>query len=189
MRVISGAAKGRILKAPKGLATRPTTDKVKEAVFSVLADLVCDAVVLDAYAGSGALAIEALSRGAKNAVLCDKSRAAAAVIRDNLTKSGLVEKTKFFNLPVEKVLSENLAANFNLVFLDPPYNTGHIAVIEELLLQPGVLSIDAIVVLETAADKEELFVSDKWRLLKKSRYGETAVVYYGLVAYDQTQAE
>lgn len=182
MRVIAGSAKKLTLKAPKGIKTRPTTDKVKGAMFNVLADLVVNAKVLDAFAGSGSLGIEALSRGAAFADFFDKDRNAAAVIRDNLEHAKMSELAKVYTGQAEKLVPA-AGGNYNLVFLDPPYNTGLVGVIEKSLLIPGVLSEDVVVVLETNGKNPETFQSDLWECYKTSEYGDTAVIYYGLKSY------
>jgi 16S rRNA (guanine966-N2)-methyltransferase len=187
MRVIAGKFKGLTLKAPKGMKTRPTTDKVREAVFNVLADLVFEANVLDAFAGSGALGIEALSRGAKHVDFFDKDRQAISVIKENLQKARITEFANVKIGQVEKLLLQN-TVKYNLVFLDPPYNKGHISVIENILLTKGILSNDVVVVLETNSKNMELFQSDLWECYKTSVYGDTAVVYYGLKSFKSGNA-
>lgn len=182
MRVIAGSAKKLSLKAPKGMKTRPTTDKVKGAMFNVLADLVAEAKVLDAFAGSGALGIEALSRGAAFADFYDKDRHALAAIRDNLAHAGMQEQSAVHCGLLEKLLPQ-AAGGYNLVFLDPPYNKGLVKMAENLLLLPDMLTEDAVIVLETSSKVPELFSSDLWECYKTSVYGDTSVVYYGFKAY------
>jgi 16S rRNA (guanine(966)-N(2))-methyltransferase RsmD len=178
MRVIAGIAKGHALQAPKGTKTRPTADRVKEAVFSVLGDLVFKAKVLDCYGGSGALGIEALSRGALLAVFFEREREALNIIKKNLLKTNFSENTKVYGGDVVKILPGLTKAEFDLVFLDPPYNRGEIAKIENALLQEGILKQDAVVVLETEKKQPELFQTENWELKKTSFYGDTAVYYY-----------
>ena len=182
MRVIAGSAKRMTLKAPKGMKTRPTTDKVKGAIFNVLADLVVDARVLDAFAGSGALGIEALSRGASFVDFFDKDRQAQAVIKDNLEHTGMQEFAKVHSGQAEKLIPVG-KGGYNLVFLDPPYNQGLVGVIEDVLLLPNMLTNDAVVVLETNSKDMELLKSDLWECYKTSVYGDTAVIYYGFKSY------
>ena len=178
MRVVAGIAKGHPIIAPKGTKTRPTADRVKEAIFSVLGELGQNAKILDAYAGSGALGIEALSRGAGFAVFFDKNRAAQTVIKSNLAKTGFSEKAAVYGGDVCKMLPTLPQAEFDLIFLDPPYNCGEIAKIETVLLQEGMLTENAVVILETVKKQPELFQDAAWQLKKTSYYGDTAVVYY-----------
>ena len=122
MRIIAGEAKGRHLFSPDGKETRPTSDKVREALFSIIAAKVPDAQVLDLFGGTGALGLEAMSRGARNAVICDVSKKAAECIQKNIAvvmqgKEGVT----FLRADYRKAL-ESLKGNvFDLVFLDPPY--------------------------------------------------------------------
>lgn len=121
MRVIAGRLGGRTLKAPRGLATRPTSDRVREALFSMLGD-VAGAAVLDLYAGTGALGIEALSRGAARAVLVESARPALAVIRENLGALDLADQARVLGQPVARALPElGRLGPFDVIFLDPPY--------------------------------------------------------------------
>lgn len=182
MRVIAGSAKGLNLKAPKGMKTRPTTDKVKGAVFNVLADLTVGAKVLDAFAGSGALGIEALSRGAAFVDFIDRDRQAVTVIKENLLRAKMTERSSVHMGQTEKILPK-LSGGYQLVFLDPPYHRGFIGMMEPILLAEGVLSEDVVVILETGSKEEELFQSDLWECYKTSVYGDTKVVYYGLKSF------
>jgi 16S rRNA (guanine966-N2)-methyltransferase len=118
MRVIAGEFRSRTLKTLPGLTTRPTPDRLREALFNVLAPRIADTVFLDLYAGTGAVGIEALSRGARRAIFVEKGRAAAQVIRDNLRALGLEARSEVFASKPAPVL-ERLAAD--IVFLDPPY--------------------------------------------------------------------
>lgn len=153
MRVIAGTLGGRRLVAPRGLATRPTTDRVREALFSALGS-VAGARVLDLYAGTGALGIEALSRGAASAVFVESARPALAALRENLRSLDLASVTRVVGEPVGRAVAR-LAAEagasppFDLVFADPPYDDVDAALdaLEGLL---PVLAPDARIVLEHA---------------------------------------
>ena len=136
MRVIAGLAKGRTLTAPKGNATRPMTERAREGLFSSLGDIVAGARVLDLYAGSGSLGIEALSRGSQRAVFVERQAEAIDALRKNLDAVGL--GGEIATQSVEEYVSRG-AAIFDLVFVDPPYAAGA-AALEELLdsLQPLV---------------------------------------------------
>jgi 16S rRNA (guanine966-N2)-methyltransferase len=118
MRVIAGEFRSRRLKTLPGLETRPTPDRLREALFNVLTPVIADSIFLDAYAGSGAVGIEALSRGAARAIFVEKNRSAVEVIRDNLTSLGLTNRAEVYTGKTLVVL-ERVAAN--IVFLDPPY--------------------------------------------------------------------
>ncbi|GAB4532889.1 MAG: hypothetical protein Kow0063_14050 [Anaerolineae bacterium] len=124
MRVIAGIAKGRRLKSVPGDVTRPITDRVKEALFSILGDFVVGARVLDLFAGTGAVGIEALSRGAAEAVFVDKSSPALRTVRDNLQLTQLSDRATVLRVDAFKYLSGPIAAPFDLIYVAPPQYKG-----------------------------------------------------------------
>ncbi len=177
MRVIAGALGGRRLVAPPGRATRPTSDRVREALFSVLGD-VSDAQVLDLYAGTGALGIEALSRGARRAVFVENGRPALAVLRENLASLDLGAASRVVAQPVLRAL-EGLAAEgpFDLVLLDPPYaalaEAGRV-----LAALPGKLAApEGRVVLEHASRDAPPVIAGLSLAFTRA-YGDTAIALY-----------
>ena len=121
MRVIAGTARGVPLVAPRGRDTRPITDRVKETLFAILGDRVPDAAVLDLYAGSGAIGIEALSRGAAHATFVERGRDAIAALRTNLERTGLAGGARVEATDVERFLATGEGGPWTLVVLDPPY--------------------------------------------------------------------
>lgn len=149
MRVIAGRLRGRTLRAPRGRATRPTADRVREALFSMLGD-VSGLVVLDLYAGSGALGIEALSRGAERAVFVEANRSALACLQRNVGELGLVERASVVGARVERAAARLKGLGpFDLVLCDPPWPALDEA-LDSLgpLLESVVLSRSAVLVLE-----------------------------------------
>jgi 16S rRNA (guanine966-N2)-methyltransferase len=175
MRVIAGAHGGRVLSAPRGRATRPTSDRVREAVFSILGD-VSGLSVLDLYAGSGALAIEALSRGAASATLVDSAPAAIAAIRRNLTALGVEAEVRRGEARTFLRAASRSAPQYDLVFLDPPYrHTSELGAELSAALAP-MLAPGARVVAESdrrAPLRLEL------PLLDERRYGDTLIQIHG----------
>ncbi len=140
MRVIAGSARGLRLVAPRDTATRPVADRVKETCFAILADRVLDASVVDLYAGSGALGIEALSRGAGACVFVERGREALTAIRQNLVQTGFEDRAELAGVEVSRFLASARAVQFDLAFLDPPYaERAILAPLERLLpcLNPG----------------------------------------------------
>lgn len=178
MRIISGEARGKTISAPAGTKTRPTTERVREAIFSALGPFLPGAAVLDAFGGSGALGLEAISRGAKSAVFCDADRQAVNVIRKNIAACKFADRAKVY--PGDAVKTIARLSGFDVVLLDPPYNRGFIAAVEPILLGEGFLHDGAIVMLETAAKEPEIFSDERWEILRQKTYGDTAVYYFRL---------
>ena len=176
MRIITGTARGARLKAPKGLDTRPTADRVKESLFSILGERVRGARVLDLFAGTGSLGLEALSRGAASAVFVD--RATVSVIRENAVHTHLLASAQFLRQDVLTALPRLAAAGekFDLVFCDPPYETGLWQRVLLALDRFPLLSPEALVVVERGAAKKELppFSTLVWQ--RTVRYGRTTQI-------------
>lgn len=168
MRVVAGIAKGRPLVAPKGDVTRPTSDFVREAVFNALASAVDleGAAVLDLFAGTGALGIEALSRGAATAELVDADRRAVEAIRKNLDRTGLTGGTVHQSDALRWLARRDPSAlRFDVAFVDPPYAfAAWPAVLEALPADLAVLESD-----------REIGPGDAWEVLRSKRYGTTVV--------------
>ncbi|MDQ1429664.1 MAG: rRNA (guanine966-N2)-methyltransferase [Actinomycetota bacterium] len=179
LRVIAGSAGGRRLVAPKGSA-RPTTDRLKEALFASLGrHRTDDATVLDLYAGSGALAIEALSRGATRAVLVDRDHQAEVAIRANLRAVGFAGAARFQRSTVAAFLAASVPeAPFDLVFLDPPYDTPAAEIDATLatLATGGLVAIGGTVVVERPRHGDPLTLPEGWGIEKERAYGDTLLV-------------
>ena len=165
MRVITGTARGKRLKTLEGLDVRPTSDKVKEAIFSIIQFDIPEARILDLFAGSGQLGIEALSRGAKSCVFVDKRRASVTCVRENVESCGFTTLSRIINADGIGYLRS--APEFDIALLDPPYHQG--LIIEALPLLSGKISRGGLVVCEHEAglDLPERVGS----LIKKKEYG------------------
>jgi 16S rRNA (guanine966-N2)-methyltransferase len=178
LRVIAGTAGGRRLESPPG-GTRPTTERVREAVFSSLGGAVVGASVLDLYAGSGAMAIEALSRGAARAVLVERNRKAAAVCRRNLETVGATDRARVVEQAVERVLASSPPpeAPFDVVCCDPPYSMSdpELSAVLASLAEPGWVAHDAVVVVERAVRAPVEDIPRGWRHRLARPYGDTLV--------------
>jgi 16S rRNA (guanine966-N2)-methyltransferase len=176
VRVVAGRLGGRSLRAVPGPATRPTSDRVREALFAVLGDRVEGARVLDLFAGTGALAVEALSRGAERAVLVEQAAPAVAVIRANLAALGLTGVATVRRTRAETYLRTQRDGPFDLVFLDPPYAVG-VGLVTGLLarLARGALAPGATVVVEAAARAEPPVWPPGLDPDAPRRYGDTAL--------------
>jgi 16S rRNA (guanine966-N2)-methyltransferase len=181
MRVIAGRLGGRALKAPAGDATRPTGARVKEALFSILGD-VTETRVLDLYAGSGALGIEALSRGARLAVFVEAARPALACLRENLTKLGLDDAATVLPQRVEAAAAHlHKYGPFELVLCDPPWRDVKLARQQlEALAKAGLFAPTARIVLEHAAKDPPpaLEGTNLLRVCDERRWGDTAVTLF-----------
>ena len=175
MRVIAGSHGGRLLRAPRGQSTRPTSDRVREAVFSILGDI-SGAVVLDLYAGSGALAIEALSRGAAQATLVDAAPDAVATIRRNLSELGLEARVRREDALEFLRTASRAAPQYDLVFLDPPYRHSSELGAELSTALAPVLIPGARAVAES--DRRGPLRLDL-PLLDERRYGDTLILIHG----------
>jgi 16S rRNA (guanine(966)-N(2))-methyltransferase RsmD len=181
MRVIAGASRGRRLALFEGHDVRPTPDRVREALFSILQSKLgsfSNLIVLDLFAGSGALAIEALSRGATSACLVDKAPASGKIIRENLDRCQLSDKAKVIIGNALQTLPQLSSGSFDLIFLDPPYGLGlaeqALARIDSL----GLLNEDGIICVETGT-KESLPKSiGQLQRMDQRRYGSIMINFY-----------
>ena len=178
MRVISGTLKGRRLFSPTGWATRPTADRIKESVFNILSGGIADQRVLDLFAGTGALGIEALSRGAQTAVFIDQRKTALAAIRRNIVNLGLEDRTRIIQWNIRKNLNCLASGRpFDLVFMDPPYATGAVTPTLKALIASRALVSGARIVIEHS-DREHLDpCMDALTLADQRRFGKTLVSF------------
>lgn len=175
MRVITGTARGRKLLAPQGLDTRPTSDMAKEALFSIIQFEVEGSAVLDLFAGSGQLGIEALSRGARSAVFVDASREANQVITQNLESTKLKDRARVAMMDAVAYL-KTVREPFDIALLDPPYNKGLIEAVLPLLvpcMNPG-----GIIVCETERDETLPETAGAFAARKEYRYGKAKLTTY-----------
>jgi len=182
LRVIAGSMRGRRLVSPPGEHVRPTKDFVREAVFSALDSrgAIVDANVLDLYSGTGALAIEALSRGATRALLVERDRAALDAVDHNIDQLGLADRARVQRADVAAVLAgpPPREAPFHLVIADPPYDTedASIAGLLASLAAPGWLAADALIVVERPA-RTEIVVPEGLRACWERTFGDTLVFF------------
>ena len=176
MRIITGTAKGCRLKAPKGMSTRPTSDRIKESLFSILGSLVLDASVLDLFAGTGGLGLEALSRGASHAVFVDAST--ADIIRENAEHARLLGNSEIVHREAISFLGHLAGGErrFDLIFCDPPYHKGlwekALVMVDrgDLLLPGGVL------VVEHGGDERRLPDLRALECVREVSYGHTSAI-------------
>ncbi len=174
MRVISGTAGGRKLHSPDGDAVRPTTDQVKEAIFNIIQFDLEGRRVLDLFAGSGQMGIEALSRGAREAVFTDSSRASIALVRENLRLCGLKGKV----LLTDALQFLQKGGKFDIIFIDPPYDAGLYDDVLARINAVDNLTEGGIIICELRAGTALPQMCPPYRLLREKRYGRVAVALF-----------
>ncbi len=177
MRIIAGTHGGQVLKAPAGQGTRPFLDSVKESLFNIITARVPDAQVLDLFAGSGSLAIEALSRGARSAVLIENSSRALGCIGQNLERTGLSDRARVVKGKLPGVLAR-LAAEIDLVFVDPPYGAGLVEPTLESLCAGNILLPGALVIVHRPAREEPAGGIENLHLWRERVYGQARLDFY-----------
>lgn len=177
MRVITGSARGVRLQAPKGMDTRPTLDQVKEGIFSAIQFEVDGRRVLDLFAGSGQMGIEALSRGAKSAVFVDMRQDACAVVRSNLEKTRLTPNAQVLRSDYLSYLS-HCRETFDLIFLDPPYAEIFLENALKSISEIDILSECGILICERPAEKMLPAQIGCLHVSREYRYGRVAVSLY-----------
>lgn len=176
MRVIGGLWRGRRLVSPEGTDVRPTVDRVREAIFGTLAPVIEGAAVLDVFGGSGALGIEAASRGAAKVVIIEKDRRALKTIRENLSLLGNPDSVRLLPVSYERAMKElSGREKFSLFFVDPPYRSGQYVPVLERIIEEKLADGEAAAMLES--DHELDIRVDGFMVVKKKRYGSVHITY------------
>lgn len=181
MRVISGTAKGTKLNSIESLSTRPTLDRVKESLFNILQNKIEDTIILDLFSGSGAIAIEFLSRGAKQAYLCENNYAAIKMIYTNLEKTRLTDKTviieKDYRKALEIIIQKEI--QFDFIFLDPPYKSNFAVDATKRILSLDLLKEKGSIIIETDDEKRELLELKKLdiKIDDIRKYGRVSLIF------------
>ena len=180
MRIISGKARGTKLVTIEEITTRPTLDRVKESLFNIIQSKINQScIVLDLFAGSGALGIEALSRGAKKAYFCDTNKKAISAITQNLEKTKLLEKAEIFNKDYIDCL-ERIKEPLDIIFLDPPYKLDLTGKAVKTIIDRNLLKEDGIIIVETDEEKrdlEELESIPNISVIDKRKYGRASLIF------------
>lgn len=179
MRVIAGTARSIQLKTIDGMDTRPTTDRIKETLFNMIAHGLCDCTFLDLFSGSGAIGIEALSRGACRAVFVEKNPKAVTCIRENLAKTRLSDQAQVIAADVYTALQRlNGFQAFDYVFMDPPYNHSLEKQVLEYLAQTDLLNPDALIIVEASLETDFSYIDELgYTLIKRKEYKTNAHVF------------
>ena len=177
MRVIAGSAKGRSLDAPRGGATRPATDRIRETLFAILEPILGDARVLDLFAGAGTLGIEALSRGSARVTFVERSAEALKALRKNITSTGFDDRAEIVAANVLAFLEQRVGGPYDVVFCDPPF--ADVAILEATLAHPrlaGALAPEAYVVARVLR-KHQPRLPEGARVLRVKEIGEETLLF------------
>lgn len=179
MRIIAGNFKGRKLCSPKGCRTRPTSDRVREAIFSIIGNRVEDSRVLDLYSGTGAMGLEALSRGAEHAVFVEKDPAAVQCIKVNIDRCGCPERTAIVNSQVLSFLgTARMWKGFKLVFADPPYE-GDLGTLTLKAISKNAKPLKrCLIIVEHGPDNPPGHDPENFHLVDSRKYGNTGVTFF-----------
>ncbi|HST20722.1 MAG TPA: 16S rRNA (guanine(966)-N(2))-methyltransferase RsmD [Blastocatellia bacterium] len=180
VRIIGGSYRGRRLRAVEGLAVRPTSDRLRETLFNILAPRIEGNRFLDICAGSGAVGLEALSRGASEATFIDNSRRACSVIEANLQALGIKREATVINRDAVAALKRfaEESKQFDIAFLDPPYASGIYDSLMHTLATTALLSDDAIVIVEHRAKAPPESQYNDLKLFRELKQGESAIAFY-----------
>ena len=178
MRIISGAAKGTRLYTLEGETTRPTLDRVKESLFNIIQNKIQDSIFLDLFSGSGAIGLEAVSRGAKKSILCDRSKDAIKIIKNNTQKTHLENKVEIFNKDFKELLKSD-RKKIDIVYIDPPYKTDYIFESLKIITENNNLNEDGLIILETDELDRILKQIDKLKIeiIDQRKYGRVYLIF------------
>ncbi len=179
MRIISGTARGTKLYTLEGLDTRPTLDRVKESLFNIMNDKIRESVFLDLFSGSGAIGLEAASRGASKVILCDKSKKAIEIIKKNIEKTHLENKTNIYCGGFEEILEKENLEVPDIIYIDPPYNTDYIYLSLKKLLEKNLIKKETLIILETDNPEKiekQIEILDLEKIDKR-KYGRAYLIF------------
>lgn len=178
MRVISGSARGLKLKAPKGLNTRPTADRIKESLFNIIANDLYDINFLDIFSGSGGIGIEALSRGAAQAVFIDSSKESVEVISENLKAARLYDKARIIKSDVFSAVSRlgGEKRKFDIIFMDPPYGKGLVEETINAVKKADILAENGFIIAEQASDEPDILI-EPFNVFRVKNYNKIKMTF------------
>ena len=186
MRIISGKARGTKLYTLEGDNTRPTLDRVKESIFNIIQSEIEGAKILDLFAGSGAIGLEFLSRGAEKAVLCDKSKEAINIIKKNVEKTHMEQHAQVINMDFENCLEKIKNEKFDIIYLDPPYETNYIYKAIEKIIEIDIVTKEGLIIIETDDEKriEKEIENLDVKIVDKRKYGRATIIFLSLEKED-----
>ena len=176
MRIISGKARGTKLYTLEGETTRPTLDRVKESLFNIIQEKIVGSSFLDVFSGSGAIGLEAASRGAKEVILCEKDKNAIKVIKKNIEKTHL--EVTLYETSFENML-EKINEKFDIIYIDPPYKTNLVYETVNKLINLDLLKTDSLIIVETDEEErvEQALKKLNFNIVKKIKYGRVHLIF------------
>lgn len=178
MRIIGGRARGTKLYTLEGTTTRPTLDRVKESIFNIIQNDIAGSTFLDLFSGSGAIGLEAVSRGAQRAILCDRSKEAIKIIKKNIDKTHLAEQVEVYNIDYEEILKK-LKEHIDIIYIDPPYHTDYIQKSLKIMQESEFITEETKIILET--DNEQKILEQikdlKFEIIDKRKYGIAHIIF------------
>lgn len=180
MRIISGIAKGRKLLSPEGMGTRPTLDRVKQSIFNIIQNRVSGAKVLDVFAGTGSLGLEAASRGAELCYLIDKGETTFKLLKQNIENLNFSDICKCYNIDSYAALNEfgNKGMIFDLIFIDPPYLKDMIPPAIDIITEKSLLEKDGLIITKIDSSEKIYGGNGKIVLVDNRKYGNTTICFY-----------
>ncbi len=188
MRIISGTAKGTKLYSLEGKTTRPTLDRVKEALFNIIQNEIKGSIFLDLFSGSGAIGLEAASRGAKKVILCDANKNAVNIIKKNIEKTHQEKSTILYQKDFKEVLETKINEKLDLIYIDPPYQSNYAIKAIEILVTKELLNQNSQVIIETDRREEieeEIKKNEKIKgkidIIDTRKYGRATLIFLKLV--------
>ena len=183
MRIISGKAKGTKLNTIEGQATRPTLDRVKESLFNIIQNEIKESTFIDLFAGSGAIGLEAASRGANKVILCDKSKEAIKIIKKNIEKTHLEEKTEIYQLDYQELLENKNKQKIDIIYIDPPYKSDYIKKSIEIIIKQKLVNDQSKIIIET--DEEERVLKEieemPIQIIDRRKYGRARIIILTII--------
>lgn len=178
MRIISGKARGTKLYSLEGDITRPTLDRVKESLFNIIQTRIIGSVFLDMFSGSGAIGLEAASRGAKEVILCEKNKDAINIIKKNIAKTHLENETKLYKMSFEKMIS-SIKEKIDIIYIDPPYKTDLAYQSVNEIIKQKLLNTNGIIIIETDEKErvEKQIKELEIEIFEQRKYGRVHLIF------------
>jgi len=182
MRIISGKARGTKLFTLEGENTRPTLDRVKESIFNIIQNEIEGAKILDLFAGSGAIGLEFLSRGADKVVLCDNSKEAINIIKKNIEKTHMEQHTQVYNMDFENCLEKLKNEQFDIIYLDPPYETDYVLKSLNKITQLNITKEESLIIIETDDEQriKKQIENIDIEIVDERKYGRATIIFLSL---------